>query len=680
LLHLQGINKITFAPKIGTIDLKSDLPVIQQSVIIDGAGANVVIDGQGQARPFFIDNPAYDNNAGTGNGSTIDVTIENVAIRDGSAKGGDGGGGGGLGAGGAIFVDAGTSVSLIGDSFAGNSAVGGNGGDGGGGGGLGGDGEEGGGGVGVGAFGGAGHQAGGAGELTGTSSGASGSGPGYYGGSYFKTSSPGGKNAGGGGGGLAGDYGSFRIFSYGGGGGAGASGKNGGFGGGGGGGFGYGLAGGNGGFGGGGGSASVESDSLGAPGGIGGFGGGGGGNSGGFGYPGYSVSYGLGGAYGGQGGIAANFTGAGGGGAGLGGSVFVRAGGKLAISGNTSFSGDTVAGGLAGFGPDGVGESSPATDGSGAGADIFLQAAALSIDVPAGQTETFTEADAGTGSLTKTGAGTLVLAVAETFSGAIAGGTLEVAADGSLAGNVAFAPGASATLRVDALASSGLTSISGFTRGDVVDVGNDGSVARLDIAGDFSERDLVVRADGSGGTEILLSAAPPTTESDTASIAASTLLLASPQFISAAGNASPEVVQAAAAWPGLAGEPVAANPFGFAGHRHRSHWRRSVRLLCPQSDRSHQPELRDRRRWRLRWHRDTSPGRHRARWSYPNIAIADIYAESEGAWIATVGRRGVGSNGNAGAATIDRLQPTTPVRASEFRSANVRTISSSIRD
>jgi hypothetical protein len=77
---------------------------------------------------------------------------------------------------------------------------------------------------------------------------------------------------------------------------------------------------------------------------------------------------------------------------------------------------------------------------------------------------------------------------------------------------------------------------------------------------DAGAQSYSIAPDGSGGTEII----DPPPVSATASITAETLLLASPRFISAAGNASPGVVQATAAMPGLPAEPV-ADPLGAAG-------------------------------------------------------------------------------------------------------------------
>ena len=126
----SGPSQIVMADGLGTIRLKSALPIISQAVSIDGGAGNAV-SGSGQQRIFSVDAP----------GSA--VSIKNLLLIDGVAKGGNGsdGGGGGAGLGGALYVNAG-DVNVSGVRFAQNSAVGGSGsvGVGGGGGGLGGDG------------------------------------------------------------------------------------------------------------------------------------------------------------------------------------------------------------------------------------------------------------------------------------------------------------------------------------------------------------------------------------------------------------------------------------------------------------------------------------------------------------------------------------------------------------
>jgi hypothetical protein len=100
-----------------TITLSGPLPPITHNLTIDGGTpGNVIIDGNGQYRVFFVD--------------TGIVTLRNLQIQNGYAKGGDGGssggGGGGLGAGGGLFVNqAGAAVTLNNVFFLNCSAVGG---------------------------------------------------------------------------------------------------------------------------------------------------------------------------------------------------------------------------------------------------------------------------------------------------------------------------------------------------------------------------------------------------------------------------------------------------------------------------------------------------------------------------------------------------------------------------
>ncbi len=129
----QGPATIDFAKGVGTVQLQSALPIISQSVTINGGTGNAV-SGSGQERIFFVDAPG------------ASVAINNLLLIDGLAKRWwqDSGGGGGAGLGGALFVNAG-DVTVSGVRFAQNSAVGGAGsvGSGGGGGGLGGSGGSG---------------------------------------------------------------------------------------------------------------------------------------------------------------------------------------------------------------------------------------------------------------------------------------------------------------------------------------------------------------------------------------------------------------------------------------------------------------------------------------------------------------------------------------------------------
>jgi autotransporter-associated beta strand protein/YVTN family beta-propeller protein len=449
LLDAQNGDVITFGTDI---TLTADLPVVQKSITIDGAGH--ALDGANTYRGFFI--------ANFNGGSTLTAvaaTIENLAITHAKAKGGDGGnpgGGGGAGLGAALFVANQASVTASNLSLTGNAAVGGNGGidlGGGnsGGGGLGGNGgvvgsnaRGGGGGLGQGATGGTGGGNGSPGIAIGASPGGDGTGhvlsggtSGGGGGGGVDVSNPGGGGGGVGGLGAAGNNGGAGGFGGGGGGGLGTS------------------TGGAGGFGGGGGAGT----------GAGGFGGGGGGG---------------GNATGGQGGFGAgsgNNTGnpVGGSGAGMGGAIFVQQGGSLTISGPLTINGNTVAGGTAG--------GNGATAGSAFGSGIFFQGNANPLSVSPGDGETQTIADviadqtgsggtagnAGSGSLTKRGSGTLVLSGANSYTGStdVLGGTLTVT--GSLAaGSTTFvATGATldgtGTINGDVLLMEGATLGSGLT-------------------------------------------------------------------------------------------------------------------------------------------------------------------------------------------------------------------------
>lgn len=485
------------------------------SLVINGQGH--ALDGAGMYRGLF----AY---AGT-------TTIENLAVNDMRAQGGAGGlggAGGGAGLGGGLFVAAGANVSLSGVAFKADQAVGGQGGaidsttsngityggdGGGGGGGLGGSGGPaeaifgsvangylgkafagGGGGVGLSAFGGSYTAAPGAGLVAGA--GAAGAGTSGAG------SSAGGANGGGGGG--AGAYFPPNLhggFGFGGGGGVGGtSGGNeayvSGTGA-----SGYRPAAGNGGFGGGGGG-----------GGSGGFGGGGGGDAGGVagsslgsgagwgagnGDAGYGISTGTGGGFGGGGGgqlgfgpdndIASGINYGGGGGLGAGGDIFVQQGGQLTI-GAGSLSNGGVTGGQ---GADG------AQSGQAFGAGIFGEGSeTISLEPAAGQQLTVGDviadqngsyspvysgnggngnpADNGFGALALDvgGAGTVVLAADNTFSGGLTmtSGVLDLTGIGAAgAGNIAFAAPLSATLEFAASVTP-TERITGFGQGDTIQV------------------------------------------------------------------------------------------------------------------------------------------------------------------------------------------------------------------
>lgn len=269
-----------------TITLTSELPAIDDDLLIDGPGADdLTIDGDDQFRIFFV-------SSGT-------VTIRKLTLANGRAQGGmggysryAGGGGGAAGMGAALFVNSGT-VAADGVRFAGHTALGGDGGQsyypalidgGGGGGGIGADGEP------------------GLGDFDG--------GTGY----------------GGDGGPLGGNGGEASWSSAGGTGGPGAGGGGGG----------WGYMGGAGGYGGGGGGGGIDSD-----GGAGGFGGGGGGSGDG------NPIGGAGGSFAGAGGTTTGpYGGGGGGGAGLGGAIFVRAG-ALSLA-NCAFESNIATGGAGG--------------------------------------------------------------------------------------------------------------------------------------------------------------------------------------------------------------------------------------------------------------------------------------------------------------------------------------------
>jgi len=393
------------------------------SLTIDGAGQ--VINGGGHYRGFFV----Y---AGT-------VRLQNLTLLNTAAIGGIGGsgaipGGGGAGLGGGLFVATGASVTVSNVSFQGDSAIGGNagsaGGSGtGGGGGLGGNGGNsgngrsgGGGGVGSTAIGGTyGNGNGGPGILIGTT--AASNGTGTYSTAGF---SPGAGGPNGGGGGLAG------TFSGGGGrgggrsspgtAGAGGVASNASFGGGAGSGQ---LAG----FGGGG--AAPNGAVNGSPNpasGTGGWGGGGSGAPGGFG-----GGSGVGGA---------------GGGLGAGGAIFVQQGGTLILGAGT-LSGDTVAGG----------SGTGGANGSAYGSAIDFQGSnQLALAPAAGQTLTIAGviadqrselATAGATTLVMIGAGTVILAATNPFTGGtiIKSGTVSLQAQGALGtGPISFDYGAIATL------------------------------------------------------------------------------------------------------------------------------------------------------------------------------------------------------------------------------------------
>ncbi len=458
-----------------TLTAGTTLPIINSRSTVTINGGNFTLDGGGVQRGFFV----Y---AGA-------VAINNLTIQNAVAKGGnggsgfDGGGGGGMGAGGALFVASGANVTVSNVSLASNQANGGSGGSygstaagGGGGGGLGGNGGNGGnvgggggGGIGLGANGGAGQTGSTGGNgAAGIVIGAAGGGAGATDPGSGASPGTGGANGGGGGGGAMGS----GIHGAGGGGGIGGGaatatgglsggGGTGGFGGGGGGSLN--SAGGNGGFGGGGGSVRCFASP-----GKGGFGGGGGGASGG----GTGVTCGNTGGFGaGNGGDSVN--GGGGGGLGAGGAVFVQGGGTLNVSGAFTVNGSSVAGGTGGVG---------AGNGSAFGSGLFLQGnGTLTFSPAAGQNQIVSDviadqtgsggtgADAGSWSLAKTGAGTLTLTAANTYSGGttVSGGLINFnAASNFGSGNITLNGGglqwasgntADISSRLNAIGSGGAT-------------------------------------------------------------------------------------------------------------------------------------------------------------------------------------------------------------------------------
>jgi autotransporter-associated beta strand protein len=419
-------NNIIVNSGVGTITLTSgDLQTVSKNVTI--VGNNNTLSGNNQFRGLFI---------GAFSGTTqtaVTVDISDLTIANTKAQGGAGGdrAGGGAGLGGALFVANQATVTVSNVSLGSNNAtggagtgltaggagggggMGGNGGTGGGGGGPG-NGSGGGGGLGSGATGGngIGAQPGTAGIAPGAASGGTGSLSGGAGGS-----SGGGGGAGGlggtagGGGGVGGANGASGVAGAGGfgGGGSGTNGGNGGAGGfgGGGGGTTQGLrTGGAGGFGGGGGVGS-------AAGGAGGFGGGNGGTPGG--------------------------TNTGGGGAGMGGAVFVQQGGSLNLAGSLTINGNSVTGGTGG------------NNGSAFGSGIFIQGNNTITFSPASGTQTVSDViadqtgsggtggNAGAGGVAKSGAGTLVLSAANTYTGGttVTGGLVNFATSNNLgSGNI----------------------------------------------------------------------------------------------------------------------------------------------------------------------------------------------------------------------------------------------------
>jgi hypothetical protein len=465
----SGTYTITLADSI-TLSGQLDAINLHAGVTLDIEGAGNTLDGNNQYQGLFVYSGA--------------VTIENLTIENAQARGGagSGGGGGGAGLGGGLFLASGSAVTLTNVNFTGDSAIGGNGGNGGsgGGGGLGGNGGPassgggGGGGIGVASDGGIGANSngggggvGGAGPVPNAASG----GNGKSGGLGGTGGGGGGGNheGGGGGGGIGGNAGQTRAGGHGGFGGGGGGVNSGG--------------GGGGGFGGGGGGGRNGS-AGGDPGGAGGFGGGGGGGS-----------NGGGGGAGGFGGGAGSIGG-GGGGLGAGGDIFVQQGASLIIaatSGVTLANGQVI-GGNAGTGGQGFNGGQNAGNGGSYGNGLFLQGnQSITFSPATGQTETIsgviadqtgsggTGANAGAGTVTIDGLGTVKLSAANTFTGGIQldSGTLELT-NANSAGSGAITFGTS-VIDPTTLIDAGDTPAAGATFGTTFN--NFGDNDNIDIAG-----------------------------------------------------------------------------------------------------------------------------------------------------------------------------------------------------
>jgi hypothetical protein len=496
------------------IQLTADLPFVNGPVVINGQGNalnSVESGGVPQYRGLLLYNSEWEGpdcgNASDGAlcqyapDSYVPITVENLTIADTAARGGAGGGGagGGAGFGGAVFASIGVALTLSGDSFSNNSAIGGGGGaytdptfatGGGGGGGMGGAGANGSANGNAGGGGGLGADASG-GDGSGTSAGNPGIGYGLQVGGWGNdptynvatgTNAGGAAGGGGGGGGTAGtgagggglnindetpydtdsyqaSGGLYGIGGGGGGGGPGAIGDS----------FG-GLGGGQGfpndvpnggetdGFGGG--SAAPTSGGGGAnfvtASSVAGFGAGNGVNNG-------------------SGGTTDNATAwVGGGGAAMGGAVFVQMGATVAVDGAISETGAAAAGGN--------GACSAGTcggNGSGYGSAIFLQGdggniengvsagspsgSGLTFSPAAGQTQTFAgsiddqlsetyvpageQEEESNWSFTLNGAGTLELGGNTSIGGGtLNSGTLFIPTAANFHGNVTINSGATMIL------------------------------------------------------------------------------------------------------------------------------------------------------------------------------------------------------------------------------------------
>jgi hypothetical protein len=104
-----------------TITLAAPLPPIVQNETIDGGSfGNVIIDGAGKYRAFFVDSGVV---------SIANLQIQNTRAQGGAGGSGYGGGGGGVGIGAGLFVNqAGADVTISNLYFLNNAAAGGAGG------------------------------------------------------------------------------------------------------------------------------------------------------------------------------------------------------------------------------------------------------------------------------------------------------------------------------------------------------------------------------------------------------------------------------------------------------------------------------------------------------------------------------------------------------------------------
>jgi fibronectin-binding autotransporter adhesin len=408
------------------VNLDGPLPDITVGMTI--SGNSTTVNGENQRRIFFVNTPA---------GQTVQLnglTLENGLAQGGNGNQGGGTGGGGAGLGGAVFVNAG-AVTFSSVAFQNNSAVGGQGGSGGFGGGGGGGGISFAGGAGSGSnsflfLGGGG--GGGARSSSGINASSNGNG-GTGGGAHGAMPGLGGSedprglstslaDGGGGGGGLdtsvyASNFpvpngGAGSDFSGGGGGGSSFNNNAG--------------NGGAGGFGAGGGGGADAGSGYAGDGGSGGFGGGGGGGGGTPNVNSLGNSLGGSGGFGGGNGADGN-EGAGGGGAAFGGAVFVRSGATVAFNDSSTDAGSLTAG-AGGNSP--LGSLHSGSAGAAAGGALFLMGGNATFSVSAGNTQTIAGSigQSSASSLTKSGAGTMVLTASNSYSGgtAINGGTLRL--------------------------------------------------------------------------------------------------------------------------------------------------------------------------------------------------------------------------------------------------------------